>query len=102
MAADVQLGEMDRRILVWCWARATTMNHTPRTDDFGHTCDELGCVLCNAGSEEEAAEWLVETYYREDKNEFPYVSGNLPDDTDLLLFAVEYLDNIHDLMGVER
>lgn len=79
--------DVDRRILVACWARKAQLEHSPQDDHItGLSCDERGCVICNAG--DEFVEWAVKEFCSTDL----YLFGHLrPTDADLVDAAEEYL-----------
>ena len=58
-------------ILIQAALLAYCLNHVPRSpDDYGLTCDERGCDICNAGPED-AAQWRYDAWRGRGDPEFP-------------------------------
>lgn len=80
--------DIDRKVLVACWARKAQLEHVPREDwKTGLSCDEMGCGICNAG--DEFVEWAVHAFFDNDRD----LLGHLrPTDADLVDAAAEYVE----------
>ncbi len=58
--------------LLLLWATATVESHIPFEDNYGRSCDEQGCAICNIGNAEDFLSYL--------KHEHP---DHLPDDNEI-------------------
>lgn len=69
-----------RDALLPIWAAETVLSHTPTEDNYGRSCDERGCAICNIGDPVEFLAHLQSDPY----GQF------LPDDSELYDAVIEY------------
>lgn len=87
---DITLTSIQRHVLLPIWALYEVMTHEPSEDQYGYSCDERGCFICNAG--DDAVVGLVELIEKGWDNgpDEPPTTRAWPDDRELLMA----LDNV--------